>query len=499
MNQIKTIYNDILRAADAHPEKNAIISDQLSLSYSELLRQIGHLSHALARAGIQRGDRVAIGTVHKANTLMSIIAAMAVESIPVPLAESSMEDISKVLKDARPGILIVDEAARHGIVTHQQEASLLCIEEVQKDKGSFCLEPERDISDVAIIFYTSGTTSGEKKGVLVTYGNLAATVNYMNDFMGLQSDIVEYVVPPINHAFGFGRCRAVFRAGGTLVFDDGVFSPAKALVALEKHRCNAVSSVSTGFAILLEHYEKYFISATKNIKWVEIGSLYLEASLKKKLAGILVGAKVVMNYGLTEAMRTTLVDYKSELSKVETVGRPAPGVEVRIVNDAGQELPPAMTGEIVIKGPNVAKGYWQKEAQWQERYSRGWLKTGDVGYLDRDGYVVFVGRKDDIINVGGKKFSPLDIEASLKGILKNVPYCVCGVADPDGLLGEIPVLCVEGNENVSIMDVQRSLREYVEEYQIPKRMCRFPTLPRTHNGKIKRNEIKEQILRMGLL
>ena len=497
MNNINnTIYGSIIETNLKSPDKTAIICGNRTLSYSELLNRVNALTNQLLMAGISKGDRIGIAVSGKVDYLVTAIGGMVTGGVPVSLPHGKDIDISWALDDCDPKAVVYDSVHEKSIKVCLSKTKNFFLIDVKGDLIENKEIPKIakiDLQDTAIIIYTSGTSSDLRTGVLISYENLKETVNYMNRFMQIGQDIVEYVVPPINHAFGFGRCRAVFNAGGTLVFDDGIFNPAKALVALEKNDSNAISSVSSGFSLLIDHYEKHVQSINQNIKWVEIGSSPLSVKYKNKLLEVFPNARIVMNYGLTEAIRSTMIELRSEITKLTTVGRPSPGIEIRITNDDGNLLSPGETGEISIKGANVAKSFWKKEEVWDRRYNSGWLKTGDLGYLDEDGYLTLSGRADDIINVGGKKFSPIEIEEHLRTKLSKSQYCICGIPDPKGVLGEVPVLCIEGSNTISIKDVQEFLRNLVEDYKIPKVIQFFEVLPKTHNGKIKRNEIKSKM------
>jgi len=496
-HELETIYSKILLNSKNHADKLALICGDVKFTYHELSVRINRLAGYLTHHGVQKGDRICIGLHSKAECLIAVIAGMAVGGISVPLPYNSYLEQQWMISDCEPTAIVSDSFNNNRIQQYiNSERTFLVDAKIAEDEEMpFLSAPDLSSEDVAMMFYTSGTTSGVKTGILISYNNLVQTVTYMNNFMQLQPDIVEYVVAPVNHAFGFGRCRAVFQIGGTLVLNDGIFNPARVLIALEKYRCNAISSVSTGFALLLENYERYLRPIGENIEWVEIGSLPLHVSHKKKLLDVLPKARIFMNYGLTEAMRTTLIELRSEIDKIETVGRPSPGLEVKIINDKGEVLPQGKLGEISVKGANVAKGFWKQAELWQNRYHKEWLRTGDVGHLDEDGYIILSGRKDDIINVGGEKFFPLEVEACLKDLFEEVSYCICGIIDPDGLMGELPVLCVEGKNNVDITKVQRCLKGIVDDYKIPKDIYHFNSLPRTHNGKVKRYKIKEQLFK----
>ena len=491
----QTMFDKIANTAASEPNKVAIVYDDTKIVYSDLFNRVNSLARTLILRGIQKEDKISVLTNNKVDFLIGITASMSIGAIPVP--HNGIENLKWIIADCESKAIVCDfsfEKEIEILLEEDKKVILINFHSNYRTHSTFIRRPDILLQDIAMMFYTSGTTSRTRTGVLLSHNNLIVTAKYMNNSMKIQSDIVEYVIAPINHAFGFGRCRAVIYAGGTLVLNEGVFNPAKTIMAIEKYDCNGLSSVSSGFAILIEHYEKHFKTVGSRIKWVEIGSLPLSVYYKKRLLKILPVAKIYMNYGLTEAMRSTLIEMRSESHKIETVGRPSPGLEINITNENGKSLKSGETGEISIRGDNVGKGYWKKRGLWHTRYRDGWFRTGDIGYLDRDGYLIFIGRKDDIINIGGEKFSPFEVEEKLRPLLKGKSYCVSGAPDNNGILGEVPVLCVEQDFLFSIEDIKKYLNGIIEEYKIPRLLYHFERLPKTENGKIKHGEIRKQIL-----
>jgi acyl-CoA synthetase (AMP-forming)/AMP-acid ligase II len=495
---VDTIYDRVLLAADRHPEKPAIISGVRRITYGELRGLVSGLAKRLASLPVGQGDRVGIAVSRKLDHLIAVIGTMGVGGVPVPLPAANEEALRVGLAHSNPAAIIGDRSSLETVGKCDAAGMpiLADVAEIGDENAGRGVRPAVASQDLAMIFYTSGTTSGVRTGVMITYGNLKTTVTYLNGFMGVDDSVVEYVMSPVDHAFGFGRCRAVLEVGGTAVLEDGLFNPAQVLVAMERQGCNALSGASTGFAMLLEYYERDFRRVGGSLRWAEIGSVPMRIEHKHRLLEILPTAKICMNYGLTEAMRSTLIDLRSEIEKIGTVGRSSPGVEIRIRGEKGEDLSPGHIGEVWIRGPNVAKGFWRNEALWRQRCRHGWLRTGDFGHLDPDGYLTFTGRQDDLINLGGEKLSALEIEERLKPFMGHTRYCVCAAPDPAGLLGEVPVLCVEGSVTVAREDIRRWLGGLVESHKIPRSIRQFGELPTTFNGKIRRTEVR-RILREG--
>ncbi len=490
---VETLYARIASLAERQPDKTAMHWGSETLSYAAWHARLSALLAAIQRAGIAKGDFVGIAAKRKVDYLTAVIAAMGAGAVAVPLPLGE-DELKWTIEQAQPKIILCAESLASDCQLAGYDASkLLPIFAAPGTLQPTTMSVSVTLNDPAMLLYTSGTTGGVGTGVIQSHKNLAATVNYMNEVMQLTPEVVEYVVAPITHAFGFGRCRAVLHAGGTLVFDDGMFHPGKIVAAIKSHGCNALSAVSTGFAILLDHFEQGFHDVGRQIRWIEIGSLPLSVAHKEKLLSVAPNAAVFMNYGLTEAMRSTLLNLRGEQRRIATVGRPSPGIEIQTVSDDGQARAVGEVGEIAIKGDNVAAGFHKNPEKWRARFRDGWLFTGDTGFLDEAGYLHFVGRKDDLINVGGEKFSPLVVEDQLTPLLQDRVYCLCGVPDPDNVLGQIPVLCVEGRAGHSLEEIQVFLSGKVNNFMLPRRLFHLECLDKTKNGKLKRNQIRKQI------
>lgn len=505
---ISTI-QELISNFDSLGDHPAIICGNISLSYSDFYSAITKLSSILSDLDFRKGDRVILMNRNRLASLIGIYSVMYAGGIAVPIStKSTNKEIEYVLGDSNSSILITDENFHFSKLTnnefltsiieitfsgnsskdHKQIISFNPLESNQK-----LIEVTKISStDEALILYTSGT-SGEKKGVLLTHSNLVETSRYMNNFMKITSEIREFIAVPLSHAFGFGRTRSVLLAGGTIIIENGKFDPVNSLNIIKKTKCNALSSVSTVFIILLDKYSQILQNIGSDIKWIEIGSMPLSPDYKNKMLKFFPESKTHMNYGMTEAMRSTMIEFRSEKNKISSVGRASPNVEVKILDDEGNTLSPNNVGEIAVRGINLAKGYWKKNDIWNSKISHGWFKTDDIGFLDEDNYLTFVGRKDDLINIGGEKVHPTEIECELKNMFNGKNFCVCGIDDPSNTFGQVPVICMEGKPTFKIEEIKIFLNEKLSAYKLPREIYYFSELPMTENLKVKRKVIIEMI------
>ena len=186
--------------------------------------------------------------------------------------------------------------------------------------------------DITLISYTTGTT-GPQKGVMLSHRNLLSATNNINKFIGIDSGVIESVPMRLSHSFGFARLRCIFEVGGTVVLENGLLRPEKVLTNIKKYKVNALSLVPSGFTIILDYYKDLFKTIAQQIKHIEIGSSQMYERHKIELIKLCPKARICMHYGLTEASRSTMIEFNSEKQKLHTVGRASPNVKIRIVNN----------------------------------------------------------------------------------------------------------------------------------------------------------------------
>ena len=196
-------------------------------------------------------------------------------------------------------------------------------------------------------------------------------------------------------------------------------------------------------------------------------------------------------YGLTEASRSTFLLFNKNKNKLESVGKPAPGVEIKILDDNGKTLSNNQIGEIFIKGEHVIKNYWNN-SKADESIENGWLKTGDLGCFDFDGFLFLKSRKDDLINVGGEKFTPEEVELVIKEIPEILDVAVIGI--PNELFGQLPVAFVVTDNEITSTQIIKHCSKKIERYKIPNKILFLDDIPKTDSGKIKRNVLKSKFV-----
>jgi long-chain acyl-CoA synthetase len=479
---MKALHNTVLEVAEGEPGRAALIVDGHAVSYRRLAGDAAAFAARLEAQRVSAGSRVILHLDDKRALLTAVIGSMAHGAIPVPFA-GSLEQLAAVAADCDPAA-IVSQAAGAGSTLRLLPYDPPSAGDADISRLARIPEP----AQVAMLMYTSGTTSGRPRGVIQTHALLAQTAGYIAAVQGIDRPLQEVATAPIHHAFGLGRCRVVLGCGGTLVLRNGAFNVALTLIELSRPAVDALSGVSSVFVPLVGA-EKQFRIAGGRLRWIEVGSLPLSRENAARLCALCPAARIVMNYGLTEAMRSTFFDLREAASRPGSVGRPAPGVEIRIVDESGEGLAPGEEGEIAVRGANLAAGYWGNDAEWARRTPGGWFRTGDHGRIDDDGYLFYIGRRDDMINVAGEKVSPEPIEAALRKLWPDRAFAVAGVPDPAGVRGHVPAVFVEGEAPANVAALQRELSGRLRSFEMPQMVVAVAALPRTRNGKVIRSAL----------
>lgn len=347
-----------------------------------------------------------------------------------------------------------------------------------------------DLQQPADILFTTGTT-GKSKGVVLSHQALAAACRHITAVVGTTAGDVELLPLPLSHSFGLGRMRSALSAGASLVLFDGVYDASSIVNALSEHRATGFSSVPAGIAILLEQQAAGLGRAAPHLRYLEIGSASMPVVHKMHLMALLPETRICMHYGLTEASRSAFLNFHDDHDKLESIGRPSPGVEMRIAREDATEAAAGTEGHLEVRGRHLMSGYWQDPEMTAATLRDGWLRTGDLGRVDDGGYFWLSARASDIINVGGRKVSPHELEAVL---LRHpaIAECAC-VGIPDPLSGQAVaaflVACPGRRELPKLSELAKLLRENVEPYKVPRKFEWVDELPKSSSGKVLRHQL----------
>ncbi|MHC4994315.1 MAG: class I adenylate-forming enzyme family protein [Planctomycetota bacterium] len=347
---------------------------------------------------------------------------------------------------------------------------------------------ERDDDDLAVLVYTSGTT-GHPKGVMLSHGNVISNARSVASLYDHPTDQRSMMVLPMSHVYGILLINlgALMGGVGTMMRQ---FDPGEALRTIEEFRVERCCLVPTMLVLMLNHpdRDKHDYSS---LEVVSAGSAPLSNELRLDFEKAF-GCRVADGYGQSEAT-CAITAYRDEDDIVPgSVGRPLPDIELAILDDDNQPLPPNTTGEVCIQGPNVMQGYWNNEEATRAAIVDGWLHTGDVGHVDENGYLYITDRKKDIIIKGAENIAPREIENAIYPLPGVAEVSVYGVPD-DTFQEEIAAsIVLKSGAKVTADEVRDQAGRVVTKFKIPKYVRFHDALPKNSNGKILKRALREQ-------
>ena len=503
---------DVLAAAPGNRTALIVPEAGIRVSYEALRGQVAALADALAAAGIQRGDRVAMALPNGLPVIVSFLAA-SVAGTAAPLNPSyRREEFSFFLEDTSAKVLLLPpDGGSPDVGSHPgKDARLAAADKIpvltveMAADGTVSLSPpalstSRSVSasapspeDVALVLHTSGST-GRPKRVPLKHRNLAASVQNIADTYQLGPDDVSLTVMPLFHVHGLvASVLSTLFTGGTVVVPSR-FHPLSFWRTVRDYRATWYSAVPTMHQLLLARVGKgnETPAGAESLRFIRSCSAPLPVEAAQRVEAVF-GAPVLEAYGMTEAShQMTSNPLPPKPRKFGAVG-PGTGVRISIMDLEGGHLASGQTGEVVIQGPNVIEGYENNLEANRSSFVAGWFRTGDQGVLDADGYLRLVGRIKELINRGGEKIGPPEIdEVLLSHPLVSEAVCF-GV--PHKTLGEEVAAAVVLREAASEADLLAYCRERLAEFKCPKKIHVVKEIPRTATGKVQRRAVAAAFL-----
>jgi acyl-CoA synthetase (AMP-forming)/AMP-acid ligase II len=487
--------------AAADPAAIAITGDGRELTFGELDERSSRLANALAGLGVRRGDRIAYLDQNATEFWETMFAAAKLGAIMAPLNfRLAGPELKTILADAEPAVLVAAEALLAGLPpdTVPPATAVIAVSDTYEpfllsgapaDPGEQATGP-----DIAVLMYSSGTT-GAAKGVCITAENLLTGVATFVEEFAPDAGSRSLVPPPYYHIAASGWSLIALSVGGRVV-QVREPRPEHLLDLMQAHATTHAALVPAIIQIMVELPQAQTADFS-SLHTVVYGSSPITAGLLRRAVDIF-GADFTQSYGLTETVGVgTLLrpdDHRSaDPARLRSAGRAAAGVEVAVVNpDTGAPLPPGQTGEIVIRGRNVTPGYWRRpEATAALFLPGGWLRTGDAGQLDADGYVTIADRIKDIIISGGENIIPGEVERVLAEHPGVLEAAVVGV--PSERWGETAMAFVvrRPGPEVTPDELIAFCRQRLAHYKCPAAIEWTQALPRNPSGKVLRRKLRE--------
>ncbi len=479
------------------PEKAAIIYRDQAISYAQFHARIVQAAAMLRSHGIGRNDVVALFMKNSAAFLELAYAASYLGAVFLPVNyRLAAAETRYILGDAGAKLLLVDQEFSDIVALDIPKVVLDA--EAQADSRRLAQPglpaPEQVTvaeDDLVRLMYTSGTTS-RPKGVMHSYGNIYwKTVDHVIA-LALTDREKLLVVGPLYHVGAFDLPGiAVLWVGGTLcVIRD--FDPAVVLGAVERHRltCGWMAPVMLSRVLSLPDPDRYDLSS---FAWCIAGGEKTPESRIRDFTRVFSSGRFIDGFGMTETCSgDTLMEAGRELEKIGSTGRALPHVEIRIADSEGRWLAPNEKGEICIRGPKVTKGYWNAPEKTAEAFFGDWLRSGDVGYLDEEGFLFVTDRTKDMILTGAENVASCEVEAVLYELPQIAEAAVIGVHDEKWGERITAVVVLNPGQALTLEDIDRHCRQRLASFKVPRDLKLVTELPRNPSGKVLKRVLRDK-------
>ena len=470
----------------------------------EMLRASRRLARALKDLGVKRGDRVILQVPNCPEVLQGFNAIWKIGAVVVPINYLvGEEETAYIYRDSGAKVVISSSVFFPKIRAGREKAPglatvILVDPEVPPGFLSYprLIEKspeEMEVADMAdeelaALIYTAGTT-GRPKGVMHTHLSLYSNARMQAESISLPDGMISIFVLPLCHSYGIASMNlGLFRRGGGAVLLS-TFNVEAIFSAIQKYRAHLLAGVPTMYVFMLLFAEpkKYDLSS---MKYWFCGSAPLALETFKRFQETF-GFEIIEGWGLTEAGANNSVNPLEGLKKVGSIGLPMKGTEMRVVDNGGNPLPPRKAGEILIGGPMLMKGYWNKPEETAEVLRGGWLHTGDVGYVDEDGYFWITDRKKDLIIKAGENISPRTIEEVLFKHPKVSEAAVIGMKDE--VYGEEikAFLVLKPGQEATAEEIIEHCQKKLTSFLVPKKVVFLKALPKSLVGKVLKKELRK--------
>jgi acyl-CoA synthetase (AMP-forming)/AMP-acid ligase II len=511
---------DFLSIASAIcPERDCIVFEGKRWTYAQLNERVNQLANVLASMGVEKGDRVGILHVNCNQYLEAYFATTKLGSIFVPLNfRAKADELSYMISNAEAKVLFVGSryldvvdtmlpqlsTIRQCISIDSRNEGKLYYEDLFREASSEELMTEIGDEDVTILVYTAGTT-GRPKGVPLRHN---AFVSYVLDNVEPASPDIEernLLTVPLYHVAGIQAMLAAIYGGRTLVMMRQ-FEVKEWLEMIQREKATRAMLVPTMLKRVIDDpdFNRYDL---KSLKVVTYGAAPMPFEVISKAIRALPWVRFINAFGQTETASTITTlgpeDHILEGTEEErgkklkrltsSIGRPLPDIEVKIVDEDGKALGPLEVGEILARGSRIMSGYWRDEQKTKQVItSDGWLRTGDMGWMDEEGYIYLAGRGDDMIIRGGENISPEEVENVLHSHPKVEEAAVIGVSDPEWGQEPRAIVVLKEGETATAEEIMEYCRSRLSGFKRPRSVVFLDSLPRNPMGKVLRKKLREE-------
>ena len=503
------------------PGHIAVIQGQRRITYAELDSYIARMASFLAQNGTQKGDRIGIISKNSPEYIITYLGIQRAGGIAVDINyQASVNELKMIVNHCGIAALIVEnnhiDAVAHAvghttsvkaIVGMERRArgfsavrkkipaniQYVILDDIMKGQYGTCALPEMTGHDIASIIYTSDGAR-KPKGVTLSHDNIETNARSIMEYLRLSDQDKIMVVLPLCYSYGKSLLITHLMAGATLVLENGFLHPDSVLDKMVQEEVTGFAGVPSTFAILLNrsHFRDYRFP---KLRYVTQAGGAMPPQHTRELAALLPDARIYIMYGQREATaQLTCLAPEDLINRLGSIGKAVPDVEIELVREEQKaQAGDVSEGEIVAKGKSIMIGYWNDPEETNKVLKDGRLYTGDIGKMDKDGYIYFVGRKSDRINIGAHWVSPKEIEDVIHEMSEVHEASVVGIQDDKHGEAIRAVVVVKEGYTLDAHKVQRYCGEKLEPYKTPKEVFFVDSLPKSTSGKVMRYILKSRL------
>ncbi len=499
------------------PDRTAMVFEGKRTTFEELQSRVNRLASALGALGVSAGDRIAVLQVNTDSVIETYFAAAKLDAVFVPLNfRARADEVAYMVNDSGPKALLVGgrymdmvesispqlESVEHIVAMDEPKDGWLSYSDMIENSEEADLWPLSDDDDLSVLMFTAGTT-GFPKGVMLSHNSFSSYI--LSNVSPADPEVEEsnILTVPLYHIAGMQAMMSAIYGGRSLIIQRQ-FEAREWMTLVETERADRAMVVPTMLKMLMDH-EDFHKHDMSSLQVITYGAAPMPVEVIRRAIVEFPNAQFINAFGQTETAATITMlppedhvlngspeEVERKLRRLASIGKPLADVEVRIVDENGEDVPGRETGEIVARGDRLMKGYWGQESATAETIRNGWLFTGDLGYMDEDGYIFLAGRARDFIKRGGEMISPEEVEQVLHSHPDIDEAAIIGVPDLDwGERVRALVVARPGRE-VDESDVIEFCRQRMASFKKPESVVVLSELPRNPLGKVLKRVLRDE-------
>lgn len=481
-----TILHYIQKYAQTQPDTMAVCELRKSVTYKEYWSSIRKTAGVLMGMGIRKGDHVMLRCTQNIDYLTVFSALQYMQALVIPVEKStSVERVLEIGGRVDSECLISDKEA-DGISSIKIKDIIARAKDA--DEADLELPGENDRS---MLLFTTGTTGSSKGVVMLHRGDVGIAGNVIEG-TSMKKGNVEIIPMPLNHSFGIRRYQSDMVNGGTVCLMDGMVFIGTLWKLVEKYGATSMAISPASLGMIFHLSDERIADYADQLDYIQIGSASLAEADKEKLLRLLPNTRLYNFYGSSEAGCACILEFSGNGNKTGCIGRPTVNSIVRFTDDAGNVVEngsPEAPALLSWGGSIVMEGYYNDPDLTAETLVGGYVRTKDLAYLDEDGDCILVGRADDVINYGGSKISPAEIEDLALGYEYIDDVAFTSISDT--ITGELPVILVIQKDGYDEAEFERFLTDRLESYKLPRKYIYVDNIPKTFKGSVLRKEVRK--------